>query len=119
MWPALLVIRTGWVASRDSSAGGGPAVVPRSRGLERRVGWLEAKALPEPRIGVVRVAEPFPEPGPVVREELDSAQPLCALPEVLVRHHEPERIAVVGCERLAVGVRGEQRVAVLERLERH
>ena len=52
------------------------------------------------------------------RQELDSAQPLGALPEVLARDDEAERAAVLGRERLAVGVRGEQGEWVLEERER-
>src|SRR5690242_17099474 len=77
----------------------------------------KGEALFLPRIGVVVVAEALPEAGPVEGHELDRAKPLRALPEVLVRDHEPERKAVVRRERLAVGVSREQGEIVLERLE--
>src|SRR5262249_18718298 len=60
----------------------------------------------------------LPEAGPVVGGELDPAEPLRALPEVLAGDDEAQRPAVLERERLAVGVRREQRVVVLERRER-
>src|SRR5581483_10410466 len=48
-----------------------------------------------PGVGVVVVAVALPEAGLVDRRELDSAQPLGALPEVLARDDEAQRIAVL------------------------
>ena len=53
------------------------------------------------------------------RRELDPAQPLGALPEVLAGDDEAQRPAVLRRQRLAVGVRHEQRVASLKERERH
>ena len=53
-----------------------------------------------PWVGLVVVAVALPEAGLVGDRELDSAQPLRALPEVLARHDEPQRPAVLGGERL-------------------
>ena len=50
--------------------------------------------------------------------ELDRAQPLGALPEVLAGHDEAHRPAVVGGQRLAVGVRDEQSAVLREELVR-
>src|SRR5437867_4154252 len=79
----------------------------------------EAIALFLPRIGVVVVAVALPETGLVDGRELDSAQPLGALPEVLAGYDQAERPAVLSRERLPVGVGREQRVLVFERCERH
>src|ERR671911_3119240 len=68
-------------------------------------GFLESIALFAPGVGVVVVAVPLPEPWLVLRSDLDAAEPLRALPEVLARDHEAERPAVLGRERLAVGLR--------------
>src|SRR5205814_4955439 len=71
-----------------------------------------------PEVGVVVVAVTLPEAGLVGRTKLEAAQPLRALPEVPRRNHQPQRPAVVRAERLAVGVVSQQRVLVLDRLER-
>src|SRR6478672_3443704 len=75
---------------------------------------LEAVALLLEGIGVVVVSEALPEAGAVVGGELDAAQPLRALPEVLARDHEPERPAVLARERFAVGVGREERERIPE-----
>ena len=80
---------------------------------------LEAVPLLGPGIGVVVVAVALPEAGLVDARELDPAQPFGALPEVLARDDEAQRIAVVGRQRLAVGLRDEQCVLVFEVGERH
>ncbi len=71
----------------------------------------ELVALFLPVVGVVVVAVALPEAGLVDRRELDPAQPLGALPEVLRRDEEPHRVAVVGRQRLAVGLVDDERVA--------
>src|SRR3954466_2194627 len=78
----------------------------------------EAVALFLPVVRVVVVAVALPEPRLVGGEELQAAQPLGALPEVTRRDDEPERPAVLGLERFAVGFPRDQRLVVLERLER-
>ena len=71
-----------------------------------------------PRVGVVVVAVALPEAKLVVVEELEPADPLRALPEIALRDQEPERVAVLELERLAVeGVR-EQDVVVIEDRQR-
>ena len=51
------------------------------------------------------VAALLPEAAHRAAVVLDAAQPLRALEAVEVRHHQPQRPAVLGCERLAVGAR--------------
>src|SRR5690348_4567000 len=79
----------------------------------------EAVALLFPGVGVVVVAVALPEAEPVDGGELDGAEPLGALPEVLPRDHEPRRPAVLLRQGLAVGVRRDERVLVLEEGDRH
>src|SRR5205823_3215517 len=67
----------------------------------------------------VVVAVALPEAGLVGRAQLEAAEPLRALPEVPARDDEAERPAVLGRERLAVGLVGDKGVLLLERLERH
>src|SRR3954465_11598571 len=67
-----------------------------------------------PRVGVVVVAVPLPEAKLVVVEELQAADPLAALPEVLLRDEEAGRVAVLQLERLAVERVGQQDVVVVE-----
>src|SRR5215207_5368051 len=80
---------------------------------------LEGVPLFLERVCVVVVPVALPEAWLVGRRELDPAQPLRALPEVLARDHEPQRPAVLGLQRLAVRVRREERVLVAEKRERH
>ena len=63
------------------------AILPLSGGIADP---SEAVALLFERVGVVVVAVALPEPRSVVRRELDAAQPLCALPEVLARESPGE-----------------------------
>src|SRR6185503_1339914 len=81
-------------------------------------GTSEREPLFQKRIGVVVVAEPLPESGLVVLVQLDPADPLGALPEVLARDDQPERPAVLGGEGLAVRVGREYRSIPLEELDR-
>src|SRR4051794_36055726 len=85
-----------------------PAPYPSNEGSS------EAVALLGPGVRVVVVAVALPEPRAVDRRELDPAQPLRALPEVLAGNHEPKGVAVVRRQRLPVAVRREQRVLLLE-----
>src|SRR5690349_1525231 len=85
----------------------------------RRDPSSEAVALFLPVVGFVVVAVALPETGLVDGEQLEPAQPLGALPEVARRDDEPQRPPVLGFERLAVGRPGDQRLVVLERLERN
>ena len=55
-----------------------------------------------PRVAVEVVAIRLPEAGLVVVEELETAHPFRALPEVEVRDEKPGRPAVLGVQRLAV-----------------
>ena len=59
-------------------------------------------ALLLPRVAVVVVAGGLPEPRAALDQELESAQPFGALPEVQVRNQKSRRPAVLGVERLAV-----------------
>src|SRR3954463_7352971 len=77
-----------------------------------------AEALFLPRVGVVVVAVPLPEAELVVVEELQPADPLAALPEVLLRNEEAARVAVVQLERLAVERVREQDIVVVQDRER-
>src|SRR5690606_39154506 len=45
----------------------------------------------EPRLGRVRVAAHFPEPAALLREELDAAHPLRALPRIELRRDDAHR----------------------------
>src|SRR5438876_5236743 len=84
----------------------------------RAVAHSEGITLLLPVVGVIVVPVPFPEAGLVVVEELEAAEPFCALPEVAARNNEPERPAVPGFERLAVGFVGDHCLLVFERFER-
>src|SRR3954468_17127147 len=57
---------------------------------------IRTEALFLPRVGVVVVAVALPEAQPVRGRELERANPLRALPEVPLRHDQPQRVAVVG-----------------------
>src|SRR5205085_9996664 len=89
-----------------------------AEGAEALHYWLEAVALFLPVVRVVVVAVALPEARLVGGAKLEPAEPLGALPEVAARHDEPERPAVLGRERLAVGLVGDERVLILERRER-
>ena len=73
----------------------------------------EDGSLLEERVGVVVVAVALPEPGLVDGRELETAQPLGRLPEVALRDDQPQRIAVLEDQRLAVGLVGQQDVVVV------
>src|SRR5207248_10918499 len=100
----------GWEVGIPVSAGDG-AIFSACRGLE-------AVPLLLPEVGVVRIAVALPEARLVDRRELDPAQPLGALPEVLAGDQEPHRPSVLRRERLAVGLVDDERLVVLERGER-
>src|SRR5262245_21345983 len=57
-----------------------------------------------PRVAAVVVAVALPEPALVVVEQAQPGHPLGALPEVQVGDQQPSRAAVLGGQRLAVGV---------------
>src|SRR5450756_392499 len=80
---------------------------------------VAAEALFLPRVSVVVVAVALPEAADVVVQEFQPADPLRALPEVPLRHHEAERVAVVWLQRLALVAVRQQDVRVVEDLERH
>src|SRR5438445_5575995 len=84
----------------------------------RQAAQSEGVTLLLPVVGVIVVPVALPEAGLVVVEELEAAEPFCALPEVAARNNEPERPAVLGFERLAVGFVGDHRLLVFERFER-
>src|SRR5712692_9955549 len=67
---------------------------------------------------MVMVAAHFPESAPVVRAELERAHPLGALPAVELRHHQPQRIAMVRLKLLAVMPVREHRVLGEKLVER-
>src|SRR2546423_1398027 len=73
-------------------------------------GGSEAVAFFLAGVGVVVVAVAPPEAEPVGRRELDLAQPLRALPEVLPGDEGAGRPAVLGRQGLAVGARREERL---------
>src|SRR6266511_1376217 len=85
--------------------------IPRSR---------ESESVPFlfPVVGVVVVAVALPEAGLVAGAQLEAAEPLGALPEVLRGDNEAQRPAVIRLQRLAVGAPRDQRVVVLDRGER-
>src|SRR5208282_5627486 len=57
--------------------------------------FLEGVALFGPRVGVIVIAAHFPEAAPVLGRELERTHPLRALPSVELRHHQPDRKAVL------------------------
>src|SRR4051812_29778961 len=91
-----------------------PAAMPRP---QPRRSVAEALFLPE--VGVVVVAVALPEAQSVFGQELEPADPFRALPEVALRKHESERVAMLGLERLTGERVGEDDVVVIEDLERH
>src|SRR5947208_14683777 len=58
-------------------------------------------ALLGPGIAAVVIAADFPVARRILSEEFDALQPLCALPEIERRHHQPHRAAVLRLERRA------------------
>src|SRR6266545_840940 len=78
--------------------------VPRRmrRAPAKSYSLLPAVALFLPRIAAHVVAVLLPEAWPVAGHELQAADPLGALPEVEVRHEQPQRPAVLGRDGLAV-----------------
>src|SRR5690242_981387 len=79
---------------------------------------LEPVALLFPGVGVVVVAVQLPEAHAVLAHQLELAHELRRLPEVALRHEQPQRAAVVVLERLAVEGMGQQHVVVQNHLER-
>src|SRR6476660_6331728 len=79
---------------------------------------LLGKPLLFPRVSFVVVAVALPEAELVVVEELEPADPLAALPEVLLRDQEAKRIAVLELERLAAERVREQHVVIVEDRQR-
>src|SRR5256885_10578252 len=59
---------------------------------------VAAVALLFPRVAADVIAEGLPESGCLFLGEVQPTDPLRALPEVEVRHHEPSRAAVLGIE---------------------
>src|SRR5690242_94956 len=90
----------------------------RGRALALARPGLERVALFRERVGVIVVAVPLPETGLVDPAELDPAQPLRALPEVLARYDETKGPTVLRRQRLAVGMGCEERERILEGRER-
>src|SRR5438034_7574078 len=83
-----------------------------------RIAALKTVALLLPIVGLVVVAVALPETGLIGCTELQPPQPLGALPEIARRHHQPQRPAVVGSQRLVVRFVRDQRLVSLKRLER-
>src|SRR5688572_8608193 len=71
-----------------------------------------------PRVRFVVVAVALPEARSIVRGELEATNPLRALPEIALRHHQAERVAVVRRERRAIGDVGQEYVVIVEHRER-
>src|SRR5438270_4288714 len=65
-----------------------------------------------PRIAVVVVTERFPESGLVTLDQAKPADPLRALPEIKMRYDKPRGTAVLGRERLAVVLIGNESLSV-------
>src|SRR4051794_38635637 len=79
---------------------------------------LVAVALLGERLGMDVVPPDLPEPPDVLRGELETGQPLRALPGVALRHDEPQRPPVLGGEVLAVLAPRDEHVLVVHRVER-
>src|SRR5688572_21773826 len=73
----------------------------------RKTDYLRVALLFE-RVAADVIAVHLPEAGLLLGEELHTAHPLGALPEVQVGHNKTDRPAVLLHERLAVVVRGEE-----------
>jgi hypothetical protein len=67
-------------------------------------------ALLGPRVAAVVIAADFPVAGRIVLQKFDALKPLCALPEIEMRHHQPHRAAMLRLERCARPAMREQRV---------
>ena len=64
------------------------------------------------------VAVALPEAGLILGDELEAAHPLGALPEVEMRHDQPQRPAVLRRDVLAVAREREQYVVAVQVVER-
>src|SRR3954462_9848936 len=84
-----------------------------------RIAPIRTVPLLFPGIGVVVVAVALPEPGPVGCGELETGQPLRALPEVEVRNNRAYGAAMLDRQRFAVRLVDDERVLLPERGERH
>src|SRR6187455_1081930 len=73
-------------------------------------GFLVRVALFLPGIGVQVVAVDLPESGRVHLDELEAADPLRALPEVEVRHHQAAGASMFGSQRRPVVLDGKEHV---------
>src|SRR4030088_31954 len=97
---------TGRCAEREAEGLGPDGLVADGDDRGRLPGVRHASvalvALLEPGVAAVVVAVAFPEPGFVVIEEPEPADPLGALPEVEMRYEETRRSAVIARQRLAV-----------------
>src|SRR5687767_9317029 len=72
-----------------------------------------------PRVGVVIVAVTLPETKAVFVEELNAAQPLGALPKVLLGYQRAQRVAVLRGKLLPVVLISQQRIVLKHQVERH
>src|SRR2546422_10929284 len=63
---------------------------------------VPAVALLFPRVATPVIAERFPEAQLVVIHQAKSSEPLGALPEIQMRHHQSRRAAMLRGERLAI-----------------
>src|SRR6185436_13974556 len=79
---------------------------------------VAAIAFFEPLVAAIVIPERLPEPGLIVVEEPQPADPLGAFPEVASGDDEPRRSAVLGCQRLAVVLPRHERLAVEDVPER-
>src|SRR3954452_21970662 len=83
-----------------------------------RIKGLEPVPLFAPGVSVVVVAVQLPEAHSVLAHHLELAQELGRLPEVALRHQQPQRPAVIVLQRPAPVRVGQQHVVVVERAER-
>src|SRR5919112_60279 len=80
-------------------SGPGPGRTARSRSGPLGIALV---ALLEPRVAAVVVAVLLPEPRAISLHELQPGDPFRGLPEVQVRHEEPDRAAVADRQGSAV-----------------
>src|SRR4029450_9542462 len=81
---------------------GAHAASPHDRGRSNGCTLPVREAPRAPRIRVVVIAVAFPEPGTIVRDQLDRTNPLRALPEIAPRHDKAQGPSVLGREIHAV-----------------
>ena len=83
-----------------------------------RVGLFLAKALFSPGISVDVISIALPEPRHFMVQKLQRAQPLDRLPRIKMGHNQPDGKPMIGRERLAVVMCGEQYFLAIQVRER-